>query len=213
VTANGLSFDSFAEHLVACFKTCRIRNCEVLHHQQSKGKTLAISTALALATAYNAARRQRCIVARITRRRMIYLDTSFLTPLFREEATSAKVAEFLSRQAAGTLAVSKWASVEFASLTSRDVLRMGALTVGQGRKLITEFDSIIAASLVVLIPSANDFDLAQEYVANFGTQLRGPEALHLAVAHSNGMELIATLDSGMLSAAKKLKISARRVIR
>jgi predicted nucleic acid-binding protein len=142
---------------------------------------------------------------------MIYLDTSFLTPLFREEATSAKVANFLSRQAAGTLAVSKWASVEFASLTSRDV-RMGALTAGQGRRLIAEFDSMIAASLVALIPSANDFDLAQKYVANFATQLRGPDALHLAVAHNNGVEFVATLDNGMLFAAKKLKISARRVI-
>jgi predicted nucleic acid-binding protein len=142
---------------------------------------------------------------------MIYLDTSFLTPLFREEATSAKVANFLSRQAAGTLAVSKWASVEFASLTSRDV-RMGALTAGQGRRLIAEFDSMIAASMVALIPSANDFDLAQKYVANFATQLRGPDALHLAVAHNNGVEFVATLDNGMLFAAKKLKISARRVI-
>ena len=143
---------------------------------------------------------------------MIYLDTSFLTPLFREEATSAKVATFLSRQAAGTLAVSKWASVEFASLTSRDV-RMGALTAGQGRRLIAEFDSMVVASLVVLIPSANDFDLAQEYVVNFATQLRGPDALHLAVAHNNGVEFTATLDDGMLSAAKKLKVPARRVIR
>ena len=143
---------------------------------------------------------------------MIYLDTSFLTPLFREEATSAKVADFLSRQAVGSLAVSKWAAVEFASLTSRDV-RMGTLTAGQGRRLIAEFDSMVAASLAVLIPSGNDFDLAQEYVANFATQLRGPDALHLAVAHNNGVEFIATLDDGMLFAAKKLKIPARRVIR
>lgn len=143
---------------------------------------------------------------------MIYLDTSFLTPLFREEATSAKVAAFLSRQAAGLLAVSKWTAVEFASLISRDV-RMGALTASQGRRLIAEFDSMVAASLVVLIPSGNDFDLAQEYVANFATQLRGPDALHLAVAHNNGVEFIATLDDGMLSAAKKLKVPARRVIR
>ncbi len=143
---------------------------------------------------------------------MIYLDTSFLTPLFREEATSAKVAAFLSRQAAGSLAVSKWTAVEFASLISRDV-RMGALTSGQGRRLIAEFDSMVAASLVVLIPSGNDFDLAHEYVANFATQLRGPDALHLAVAHNNGVEFIATLDDGMLSAAKKLKVPARRVIR
>ena len=39
------------------------------------------------------------------------------------------------------------------------------------------------------------------------------DALHLAVAHNNGVEFIATLDDGMLSAAKKLKIPARRVIR
>lgn len=143
---------------------------------------------------------------------MIYLDTSFLTPLFREEATSAKVAAFLSRQAAGSLAASKWTAVEFASLISRDV-RMGALTASQGRRLIAEFDSMVAASLVVLLPSGNDFDLAQEYVANFATQLRGPDALHLAVAHNNGVEFIATLDDGMLSAAKKLKVPARRVIR
>lgn len=143
---------------------------------------------------------------------MIYLDTSFLTPLFREEATSAKVAAFLSRQAAGSLAVSKWTAVEFASLISRDV-RMGALTASQGRRLIAEFDSMVTASLVVLLPSGNDFDLAQEYVTNFATQLRGPDALHLAVAHNNGVEFIATLDDGMLSAAKKLKVPARRVIR
>ena len=143
---------------------------------------------------------------------MIYLDTSFLTPLFREEATSGKVADFISRQETGTLAVSKWTAVEFASLISRDV-RMGSLTIAQGEQLIAEFESIVATSLEIVIPSSNDFDLAQEYVANFSTQLRGPDALHLALARNNGMEFIATLDDGMLFAAKKLKIPARRVVR
>ena len=143
---------------------------------------------------------------------MIYFDTSFLTPLFREESTSTAVAEFFSLQATGTLVVSKWASIEFASLTSRDV-RMGTLTSDQGQKLIAEFDSMIATSMTVLIPRANDFNLAREYVSNFSTQLRGPDALHLAVAHNNDMEFIATLDHGMLSAANTLKIPARRVIR
>jgi len=143
---------------------------------------------------------------------MIYLDTSFLTPLFREEATSDKIAAFISRQAAGTMAVSKWTAVEFASLVSRDV-RMGSLTAAQGKQLISAFNSTVSAALEVFIPNSHDFDLAQEYVANFPTQLRGPDALHLAVAHNNGTEFIASLDEGMLSAAKKLKIPARRVIR
>ena len=90
---------------------------------------------------------------------------------------------------------------------------MGVLTAGQGRRLIAEFESMIAASLIALIPGANDFDLAREYVANFSTHLRGPDALHLAVAQNNGVEFVATLDNGMLFAAKKLKVRARRVIR
>ena len=65
----------------------------------------------------------------------------------------------------------------------------------------------------VIGANSYDFDLAQEYVAHFSTQLRAPDALHLAVAHNNGMEFVATLDEGMLAAAKKLKISAKRVIR
>jgi uncharacterized protein len=143
---------------------------------------------------------------------MIYLDTSFLTPLFREEATSSKVANFLSRQAPGTLAVSKWVSVEFASLISRDV-RMRTITSSQGRKLIAEFESMSTMSLVILMPSAKVFDLARDYVAHFATKLRAPDALHLALARSSGVEFVATLDSGMLAAAKKLKISAKRIIR
>ena len=74
---------------------------------------------------------------------MIYLDTGFLTPLFREETRSSKVAAFLARQPVGTLAVSKWTSVEFASLVSRDV-RMGALTVAQAKRLIAEFDAMVS---------------------------------------------------------------------
>ena len=142
---------------------------------------------------------------------MIYLDTSFIAPLFRVEPSSGKVADFISRQGAGSLAVSKWTSVEFASLISRDV-RMNVLTTAQGRSLLAEFDSIIAASFVVVSPNSYDFELAQEYVAHFSTHLRAPDALHMAVAHNNGMDYIATLDEGMLAAAKKLKVPARRVL-
>ena len=143
---------------------------------------------------------------------MIYLDTSFLTPLYREEATSAQVAKFLERQAAGTVAASKWTPIEFASLISRDV-RTRTITAIQGRRLIAEFAAISAVSLVMLTPGANDFELALEYVSHFATHLRGPDALHLAIARNNGVEFVATLDVGMLAAAKKLKIPARRVIR
>lgn len=143
---------------------------------------------------------------------MIYLDTSFIAPLFREEATSQKVADFVARQAAGSLAISKWTGVEFASLVSRDV-RMGLLSAVEGRQLVGEFGSVVTSSLFVFSPNSYDFELAGEFVANFATHLRAPDALHLAVAHNHAVDFIATLDEGMLSAAKRLKISARRVIR
>ena len=68
-----------------------------------------------------------------------------------------------------------------------------------------------ALSLVILIPTAKDFDMARDYVAHFGTRLRAPDALHLAVARSNNATVVATLDGGMLAAAKKLKIPAKRL--
>ena len=91
--------------------------------------------------------------------------------------------------------------------------RTRTLTAIQGRRLIAEFAAISAASLVMLTPSANDFELALEYVSHFATHLRGPDALHLAIARNNGAQFIATLDAGMLAAAKRLKIPARRVVR
>jgi predicted nucleic acid-binding protein len=101
---------------------------------------------------------------------------------------------------------------EFASHVSRDV-RMGELSAAEGSGILEEFDATISTSFVMLVPNSYDFDLAQEYVANFATHLRAPDALHLAVAHNNGVEFIATLDEGMLAAAKRLKVPARRVIR
>ena len=51
---------------------------------------------------------------------MIYLDTSFLTPLFREEPVSECIEGFLAAVPAGTLAIRQWTRVEFASVIARD---------------------------------------------------------------------------------------------
>lgn len=140
---------------------------------------------------------------------MIYLDTSFLTPLFRAEPVSERVEKFLATQPAGTLAISQWTRVEFASVMAREA-RMNAVSEATARKLIEEFDALTDASLHVLIPAAADFDLAREFVTQFATRLRGPDALHLAIARNSGIEELLTLDEGLLFAAKKLRIKARR---
>lgn len=81
-------------------------------------------------------------------------------------------------------------------------------------------DSIAAVQLLfckyswaILIPATADFDLARNFVGDFATQLRGPDALHLAIASNNSMEEILTLDDGLIYAARKLELKARRGIR
>lgn len=143
---------------------------------------------------------------------MIYLDTSFLTPLFREEPVSKRIENFLAAQSPGALAVSQWTRVEFTSVIARDV-RMKTIDKTTARKLIEEFDALAEDSLHMLIPAASDFGLARDFVAEFATRLRGPDALHLAIAHNNDAEEILTLDEDLLFAAKVLKIKVRRGIR
>lgn len=143
---------------------------------------------------------------------MIYLDTSFLTPLFRAEPVSQRVEKLLAVQPPGTLAISHWTRVEFASVMARDV-RMKILDATAARRLIEEFDALADESLHVLIPAAADFDLALDFVAEFATRLRGPDALHLAIARNNGIDEILTLDDDLLFAAKKLKLKARRGVK
>ena len=143
---------------------------------------------------------------------MIYLDTSFLTPLFRQEAASAKVEAFLAARPSELLAISHWTRVEFASVIAREV-RMKALGEATARELIEAFDALSDDSFHVLIPAAADFDLARDFVSAFATKLRGPDALHLAIARNNGVDEVLTLDDSLLFAARNLKIKARRGIR
>lgn len=143
---------------------------------------------------------------------VLYLDTSFVAPLVLNEATSQSVELFLSKQKPGSLAVSHWTRVEFASLIARAV-RMKQFDKETGKTIIAELDALLEESCQVWSPSAADFALARDFVARFETGLRGADALHLAIAKNQGAEKILTLDEGLLKAAKLLKVSAARGIR
>lgn len=143
---------------------------------------------------------------------MIYLDTSFVTPLFRAEAVSAAVERCLVRQPAGTLAISQWTRVEFSSVMARDV-RMKSISARDASLVLEAFDSFVRDSLHVILPGAADFALADRFVRVFPAQLRAADALHLAIAHNRSADEVFTLDEGMLRAAHRLEIRAGRKIR
>jgi uncharacterized protein len=127
---------------------------------------------------------------------MLYFDTSFLVPLILIEPTSLRLQRFLGRQDAGELAISQWTRVEFSSLLARRV-RMGALTRKEARYADTQFETLVSESFMVLLPGAEDFDLAKQYLQRYGTGLRAGDAFHLAVAKNHGASAIYSLDEGL----------------
>ncbi|BBO20589.1 MAG: hypothetical protein AMXMBFR31_14100 [Candidatus Desulfobacillus denitrificans] len=143
---------------------------------------------------------------------MIYLDTSFIAPLFRAEALSTAVEACLARQAVGTLAVSHWTRLEFSGVMARDV-RMGVIEPRDALLALDAFDAFAEDSLHVFSPAAADYRLADLFVRNFATHLRAADALHLAIARNQGIDEIFTLDEGLLGAARRLKIKAGKKIR
>jgi predicted nucleic acid-binding protein len=134
---------------------------------------------------------------------MLYFDTSFLAPLILEEATSSAVEQFMAGMPVGVLAVSHWTRVEFASLLARKV-RMGGLEPQAATQANIQFEEIVAESFMVLLPNANDFNLARRYLGNYETGLRAGDALHLAIAKNNDAEAIYSLDKALLKAGATL---------
>jgi predicted nucleic acid-binding protein len=134
---------------------------------------------------------------------MVYLDTSFLTPLFRAEETSAAIETFIRRLPPSEPAISHWTRVEFSSLLARDV-RMGVLASAGAEQIDAQFETSVGRSFHVLTPDIADFDLAKRYLRIFDSGLRGSDALHLAIAHNNGATAIYTLDKTMLKAVQRI---------
>ena len=142
---------------------------------------------------------------------MRYLDTSFLAPLLKREATSDDVEMLVAGQPAGTLAISTWARVELASAVACQV-RMGQATADNSFKGLAAFDRALRKRFHIWIPDANDFDDARANIIQFETGLRPGDALHLAIAKNHRAELL-TLDRSLLEAAKMLGIPASSGIR
>ena len=142
---------------------------------------------------------------------MLYFDTSFLTPLFRQEATSAQVERFIGSFPAGELAISHWTRVEFSSLLARHV-RMGGSTAEAAKTVSAGFDAAVDESFAVLLPEVGDFNLAREYLGHHRTGLRAGDALHLAIGSNRRVETIFSLDKTFLKAGAMLGLPVSRGI-
>jgi predicted nucleic acid-binding protein len=134
---------------------------------------------------------------------MRYFDTSFLVPIFVQQAFTKRVDDVLKRQPPGQVAVSSWTLVEFSSAIARQV-RMRSLD-SEGVALIERaFDVYIEKSFEVIAPTVLDFDLARRFLRRYETGLRSGDALHLAIASNHRVEMLYSLDDGLLRAGRLL---------
>jgi len=134
---------------------------------------------------------------------MLYFDTSFLVPLILPEATSDQIAAFVRELPAARFTVSHWTRVEFSSLLAREV-RMSELDAGAAARADARFEAMVEESFSVILPNADDFGLAKEYLSHFDTGLRAGDALHLAIARNHRAQVIYSLDRTFMKAGKIL---------
>ena len=138
---------------------------------------------------------------------MVYLDTSFVTPYYLNEASSAAVANVLQSLGVGQLVLSAWTRTEFASMLAHK-LRMGELTSRQAHQVMSSFEQDLQTSILVIEPSGRDFVAASALcLRDPALGLRGPDALHLAVAANHNLPIY-TLDKTFIQAATALGHSA-----
>ena len=130
---------------------------------------------------------------------MLYFDTSFLVPLILPEPTSDKIAAALKELPVEQFTVSHWTRVEVSSLLAREV-RVGGLSAVAAAQADMRFEELVENSFAILLPNADDFSLAKQYLGRFETGLRSGDALHLAIARNHGATSIYSLDKTLLKA-------------
>ncbi len=137
---------------------------------------------------------------------MAYLDTSCLAAYYCPEPLSDVVERILRKLAAPV--ISPLVEVELHSALAIKV-RMSELDLASANRIASEFQLHLEEELYRVVPvQAREFRLARDWISRFSTPLRTLDALHLATAFANGLQLI-TADRGLATAAKQLGVVHR----
>ena len=134
----------------------------------------------------------------------VYLDASAIVPLFVADAFSTRATEFL-RATKGAPIISDWAGLEVSNVIARQT-RIGALTADLAAAALANFDYWRGESASMAEIAALDVAVATQFVRRPGLALRGPDAVHLAMAQCLGAPLV-TFDVRMAAAAEALGVA------
>lgn len=139
-----------------------------------------------------------------------YLDTCVLVSLFHNDAGYGAAEHWLACNQEAALWISHWVLLEFASATA---LRSRRHQLGAGRvtRIHGELEAFRRERLSLVEPSGADFEQAFGWlVQGEDLGLRGGDALHLAVAHRHGLEMVSA-DQILVAAAAQLGVEAHLV--
>ncbi len=90
---------------------------------------------------------------------------------------------------------------------------MGGLEAQTATQADARFEAMMDESFAVLLPNADDFNLAKRYLGKFETGLRAGDAFHLAIASNHDAGMIYSLDKTLLKAGKALGLPVSMGIR
>lgn len=137
---------------------------------------------------------------------MAYLDTSVLVAYYCPEPLSEAAEKMILGDQQP--AVSALTEVELVSALARKV-RERELSRENANHVLTEFQSHLNQLLFKRIPvERDDYSVAFNWLAQFAIPLRTLDALHLAVAAQNNLELV-TADKQLSQSARKLGVRTR----
>ncbi|MBS3809700.1 MAG: type II toxin-antitoxin system VapC family toxin [Desulfobacterales bacterium] len=139
---------------------------------------------------------------------MCYLDTSVLAAYYCPEPLSHKIQTFLGQQ--NKLVISSLTEVEFFSAVSRKV-RMGEIEKPDGNRILAKFTAHAETGIFTMISVENKhWRLARGWISLFSTPLKTLDALHLAIASAENLQLV-TSDKPLYQAAASLDVNVYKL--
>lgn len=138
---------------------------------------------------------------------MIYVDTSCLLPLFLREPSSERLLDWLELSPDTPRAISDWTRTEFVGAVGMKVRDQSA-DAAEAHRALDRFDKSVPVHWTVWPVQAAEFAEAGNLLARFDLGLRAGDALHLSIALNRGVQQLASLDKGMIRAARTLGLDA-----
>lgn len=136
-----------------------------------------------------------------------YLDTSLVVSLLVEETASTRARAWVVEKRFSTrFVISWWVETEVSSALSKKV-REGQIGTADRDRAMNAFKTLIAASAEMVPVLHEDFRMAERLCMNEAAGLRAADALHLAIASSNGSTL-STMDKRLADAGPRLGLDA-----